>query len=153
MSMPIDRDAALAMAFPDLDVDVERGSLRAFAGAVGERRGEYVDVAAARAGGHRDLLVPPTYFFSLELHAESDPFAFLDALGVDLTRVLHGEQRFTYATVACAGDRLRLRRRIVDVTVKKGGTMELLTKQTDVLDDREQIVAQLESVLVISGDR
>jgi hypothetical protein len=35
-----------------------------------------VDVAAARAAGHRDLPVPPTFFFSLTLEGDS-PFGYL----------------------------------------------------------------------------
>ncbi|HEY0903064.1 MAG TPA: MaoC family dehydratase N-terminal domain-containing protein [Marmoricola sp.] len=146
--MAIDREAALALELPAHEVEVERGALRFFAQVTGERRAEYVDVDAARAAGHRDLPVPPTYFFSLELQAP-EPFAFLDALGVDLTRVLHGEQTFEYTRTACAGDRLTLTPRIVDTVEKSGGALELLTKQTTVTDARGDVVARLGSVLVV----
>jgi hypothetical protein len=147
--MPVDRDTALAHALPTVRVQVERGALRFFATATGESRPEYVDPEAARAAGHRDLPVPPTYFFSLELQAP-DPLGFLDALGVDLRGVLHGEQWFEYVTEACAGDALTLRPRLVDVVDKKGGAMQLLTKETTVTDDATgALVARLGSVLVI----
>ena len=146
--MAIDREAALALELAAHDVDVERGALRFFALATGERRPEYVDVAAARAAGHPDLPVPPTYYFSLELQAP-EPFAFLDALGVDLTTILHGEQAFEYHGMAHAGDRLTLTPRIVDVTSKKGGAMELVTKQTTVTDAHGDVRARLGSVLVV----
>lgn len=146
--MAIDREAALALELPAHEVDVERGALRFFAQATGERRAEYVDVDAARAAGHRDLPVPPTYYFSLELQAP-EPFGFLDAIGVDLNRVLHGEQTFEYVGTACAGDRLTLTPRIVDVVSKKGGAMELVTKQTTVTDANGDVVARLGSVLVV----
>lgn len=146
--MAIDREAALALDLPATEVEVERGALRFFAQATGERRAEYVDVAAARAAGHRDLPVPPTYYFSLELQSP-EPFAFLDQIGVDLNRVLHGEQTFTYVADACAGDTLTLTPRIVDVVSKKGGAMELVTKQTTVTDASGTVVARLGSVLVV----
>lgn len=146
--MAIDRAAALALELDALEVEVERGPLRFFARAVGESRPEYVDVAAARAAGYRDLPVPPTYFFSLELQAP-DPFGFLDALGVEMTRILHGEQTFEYVGDACAGDVLTLTPRIVDVVSKKGGAMELVTKQTTVTGASGDVVARLASVLVV----
>lgn len=146
--MAIDRDAALALELDPLQVEVERGALRFFAQATGETRQEYVDVAAARAAGYRDLPVPPTYFFSLELQGP-DPFGFLTAIDVDLREVLHGEQTFEYVGQTCAGDRLTLRPRIVDVVSKKGGAMELITKQTEVVDGSGDVVARLGSVLVV----
>lgn len=148
--MAIDREAALALELPAHEVEVERGALRFFAQATGERRPEYVDVEAARAAGHDDLPVPPTYFFSMELQGP-EPFGFLDALGVDLTRILHGEQSFDYRRIACAGERLTLAPRIIEVVGKKGGAMELLTKQTTVTDEAGEVVALLGSVLVVMG--
>lgn len=146
--MPLDREAALALDLPPLDVEVERGALRSFARATGESRTEYVDVDAAREAGYRDLPVPPTYWFSLELHGP-DPFGFLTALGVPMARILHGEQTFEYVGDACAGDRLTLTPRIVDLVSKKGGAMELLTKRTTVTNVSGDVVARLGSVLVV----
>ena len=146
--MAVDREAALALELPVHEVRVERGALRFFAKAIGERRPEYVEVDAALAAGHRDLPVPPTYYFSLELQSPSS-FSYLEDLGVDLTRVLHGEQSFEYVGQACAGDTLTLRSRIVDVTTKKGGAMDLITRQTTVTDRAGEEVARLGSVIVV----
>lgn len=147
--MPLDRDAALDHRLPVVHAQVERGALRFFAAATGETRPEYVDLGAARAAGHRDLPVPPTYLFSLELQAP-DPLGFLDELGIDLRGVLHGEQWFEYLRPACAGDSLTLRPRLVDVVDKKGGALQLLTKETTVTDDATgELVARLGSVLVL----
>lgn len=146
--MAIDRDAALGLILAPVEVDVERGALRFFAQAIGETRPEYVDVDAARAQGFRDLPVPPTYYFSLELQGP-DPFGYLTALDIDLRGVLHGEQSFEYLGQACAGDHLTLKARVVDVISKKGGAMELITKQTDVDDEQGGTVARLTSLIVV----
>lgn len=146
--MPIDPVAARAYEFEPLLVEVERTPLRFFAQAIGESRPEYVDVEAARAAGFRDLPVPPTYYFSLELH-RADPFGFLTALEIDLRGVLHGEQSFEYHGQACAGDTLTLTTHVTDVVSKRGGAMELLTKSTDVHEASQGLVARLTSVLVV----
>ncbi|MGY0498492.1 MaoC family dehydratase N-terminal domain-containing protein [Nocardia sp. FBN12] len=128
--MAIDIDRALALTLPGFTVDVERGRLRLFARVIGETDPIFTDVDAARAAGHRDLPVPPTFLFSLTLESAA-PFASFDALDIDLRRVLHGEQRFDYTAMAYAGDTIAISERIVDVTVKRGGALELLTKQTE----------------------
>lgn len=145
--MAVDRDRALALDLPAHTITVERGALRAFAHATGCTDRRYLDVEQARAAGHPDLPVPPTYFFSLELLAD-DPFGFLVELGVDLTRILHGEQDFEYHAPVYAGDELVLVPRIVDVQSKKGGLMELVTKQTEIRRGDDP-VATLRAVLVV----
>jgi acyl dehydratase len=145
--MAIDADEAKAIQFAPVTVEVERGRLRFFAKATGQTDPVYLDVDAARAAGHPDLPVPPTFFFSLSLEA-TDPFGYVDRLGIDLRSVLHGEQSFTYHQLAYAGDRLTLEERIVDVYTKRGGALEFVVKQTDITRDG-QPVAQTRSVIVI----
>ncbi|GAA3566781.1 MaoC family dehydratase N-terminal domain-containing protein [Amycolatopsis ultiminotia] len=145
--MAVDADAALAREFPPLVVPVERGRLAFFARATGQTDPDYFDVDSAVAAGHPDLPVPPSFYFSLELE-RPDPFGWLTGLGVDLRRVLHGEQSFTYHALAYAGDTLTLTTRISDVTVKKGGALELLTKLTEITRDGTPI-ADATSVIVV----
>lgn len=143
----IDADAARALPFPKLVVGVERGRLRSFARAIGETDPAYVDVDAARAAGHRDLPVPPTFFFSLGLEVP-DPLGYLDLLGLDLGRVVHGEQSFVYHQMAYAGDTLVLQDRIADVYAKRGGALEFVAKDTEVTRDDEAL-ATTRSVIVV----
>lgn len=102
--------------------DVERSQLKLFARAVGETRAIYIDKAAAGAAGYRDILAPPTFAFTIGMNPD-DPFDLLKALDVDLANVLHGEQSFEYMKPICAGDRVRVRREVVDAYQKKGGAL------------------------------
>ena len=144
--MPIDAAQAMAQEIPPLTVAVERGRLAFFAKATGQDDPIYSDVAAAKAAGHPDLPVPPTFFFSLELE-QSDPFAWITSFGVDLRTILHGEQSFTYHAMAYAGDELVLQPRIVDVTSKKGGALELVTKKTTITRG-DDLIAEARTVLI-----
>jgi len=144
--VPIDAAQAMAQEIPPLTVAVERGRLAFFAKATGQDDPIYSDVAAAKAAGHPDLPVPPTFFFSLELE-QSDPFAWITSLGVDLRTILHGEQSFTYHAMAYAGDELVLQPRIVDVTSKKGGALELVTKKTTITRG-DDLIAEARTVLI-----
>jgi acyl dehydratase len=143
----VDARQALAYEFEPLVVTAERGRLAFFARATGQPDPVYADLAAAKRAGHPDLPIPPSFYFSLELE-RPDPFGWLTALDVDLRRVLHGEQSFTFHAMAHAGDVLTLRSRVTDVAVKKGGALELLTKETSVTRGARPI-AEAVSVIVV----
>ena len=145
--MPVDARQATAYRFEPVVVTTARERLAFFAKATGQRDPVYRDLAAANAAGHPDLPIPPSFYFSLELE-QPDPFGWLTALGIDLRRVLHGEQSFRYHAMAYAGDTLTLHPRIVDVAVKKGGALELLTKQTAVTRG-DELIAEAVSVIVV----
>ena len=133
--------------FPPYTVDVERGRLRFFAKATGQTDPVYVDDEAARAAGHPGLPVPPTFFFCLEMDGPN-PGAMRELLGLDLRRVLHGEQGFTYHRMAHAGERLTFRQRIEDIYDKKGGALEFIVRRTAVTDAQGAPVAELRAVTV-----
>lgn len=143
----IDVEKALALELPPLTFEVERGRLRSFARSIGETDAVYTDVEAARAIGHHDLPVPPTFFFSMTLET-ARPFGYLEALGVDVRHVLHGEQKFDYHEPAYAGDTLVLQDRIIDVFDKRGGAMEFVVKQTEVRRDGD-LIATATCVVVV----
>ncbi|MEV0431497.1 MaoC family dehydratase N-terminal domain-containing protein [Micromonospora sp. NPDC050495] len=145
--MPIPT-SLIGLELPPITVEVERGRLQFFALAIGESNPIYRDPAAARDAGHPDLPVPMTFLFGLELE-QANPFSYLTDVGVDLRHLLHGEQSFTYHSVAHAGDRLTLRRRISDVYQKKGGALDFVVKQTAVTRADGSRVADLACVMVI----
>lgn len=143
--MAIDADKARAQKFEPVVVTPERGRLALFARVTGQTDPIYSDVAAARAAGHPDLPVPPTFLFGLELEPP-DPFGYLADLGIDLRQVLHGRQAFQYHAMAYAGDTLTLRSHIADVISR--ATLQILVKQTGVTRDGE-LIADMGSTIVV----
>ncbi|HZZ50975.1 MAG TPA: MaoC family dehydratase N-terminal domain-containing protein [Pseudonocardia sp.] len=134
---------------PERTADIERGRLRSFANAIGETNPVYSDLDAARAAGHDDLPVPPTFLFGLGLGRGAEDFAWLSDLGVDLRHILHGEQSFTYHTVAHAGDTVTLTPRITDVFSKRGGALQFLVRETAVRASDGSPVADLRETIVV----
>jgi len=131
---------------------VEKGRLRFFAKAIGETNPIYLDEDAAKAADWRSLPVPPTFLFCLDMERDN-PYDYLDTLGIELGKVLHGEQRFRYYQVACAGDRLTFDSQITDIYQKKAGAMEFVVRDTEVFretheSDRER-VADLRSIIFV----
>jgi hypothetical protein len=144
--MSLDPAKVKATVFTPGTFDVERGRLRLFAAAAGEHDPIYTDLAAARAHGHPDLPVPPTFFMTME--NETHGLRFLEGLGVDMGAVLHGEQHFEYRSMAHAGDHFEIQPRIADVYSKKGGTLDFIVRETDFIRSGE-LVAQSKTVVVI----
>lgn len=60
--MAIDR-GIIGSRSPEFSTVAEPGRLRSFALATGATESVYTDAATARAAGHRDLPIPPTFLF------------------------------------------------------------------------------------------
>ena len=146
--MPIDR-SVIGKEMAGSSLLMTRSRLQHFANATGQTDPVYTDLDAANQAGHRDLPVPPTFIFGIDL--EGDSFEFLDSLGIDLRTVLHGEQEFSYHQLAYAGDELTTTGRVVDVFDKKGGLLEFLVREIDVTNQDGVLVAQLRSTLVVQN--
>lgn len=129
-------------------LEIERGRLRAFAEAIGETDPVYRDVDAARAAGHADLPVPPTFLFAAEMDSNR-MFELLTDMKVPLARLLHGEQGYTYHQQVHAGDVVTVTSRIANIYDKKGGALEFVEKISDVRNQDDELVAELRSVLVV----
>jgi hypothetical protein len=114
-----------------VQVTLERGRLRRFAEAVGERDPRYVDVEHARSLGYPDLPVPLTYLFTLESEGE-DTLAFMDRLGVDPLAVLHGEQHFEYPLPLYAGQVVELRHSVVEDYKKQDKPLRIIVRRSEV---------------------
>src|ERR1700722_1400628 len=140
--------AFIGYEFAPRFADVEKGQLKFFAKATGETNPIYFDEEAARAARHPMLPAPPTFLFSLELLAP-DPRGTLGLLGVDIGKILHGEQRFTHYEQIYAGDRIKLSTRISDIFAKKGGALEFIVQDTTAENQHGETVCVGHSVIVV----
>ncbi|MET7988461.1 MaoC family dehydratase N-terminal domain-containing protein [Streptomyces sp. NPDC005281] len=147
--MPVDTGIIGSRTAPH-SVEVERGRLRFFAQATGQQDPLYTDPDAAGAAGHRDLPVPPTFYFCLEMD-NPNRGRFLADLGIDLRTILHGGQTFEYHAQAYAGDTLTFETEVTDVYSKKGGALEFIVRATHVTRDGEP-VATLTSTTVVRAE-
>jgi acyl dehydratase len=97
----------------------------------------FVDEEAARASPAGGLVAPPTFVvrFAIEPFAAAcaDP-----ALGIDLVKLLHGEQAFEYGVPVRPGDVLETTGEIVLIQAKAG--KDFLTVKTTTTDARGRMV-------------
>jgi len=148
----IDREKHIGVVSEPRTVVVEPSFLKFFARATGETDPIYFDEAAARAAGHSALPAPPTYLFSLALGAPAKRGEVLDpdnGIGVDMRRILHGEQSFAYHRPIHAGDRLTLTTTTRDIYEKRGGALEFIVQDTRAVNDAGDLCAEMSVVTVV----
>ncbi|MFD3355643.1 FAS1-like dehydratase domain-containing protein [Streptomyces fradiae] len=85
--------------------EVGREKIREFAEAIGDANPVYTDAEAAKALGYPDVIAPPTFVFAITFKAAGQVIAD-PQLGLDYSRVVHGDQKFAYSRPVRAGDRL-----------------------------------------------
>jgi acyl dehydratase len=134
-------------ALPASVLPIERTRLQFFAKAIGETDPVYTDAAAARDAGYADLPAPPTFLFAAELDSGASN-QLLDDLQIPLSKLLHGEQSFSYHLPACVGDTVTVRSTISDIYDKKNGALEFVVKTSRATNQRDELVAELRTVIV-----
>jgi hypothetical protein len=106
--------------------------------------------AFAEAVGHRGPGVPPTIVTVPEIrvglaNVVSDP-----ELGIDLSRVLHGEQEYGWTRPPVPGETLTAEAAIE--SVRRKGAMGFLTLRTELRDEAGELVASGHCTLIVRGD-
>jgi len=128
---------------------VGREKIREFAAAIGATDAEYHDPEAARAAGYPDVVAPPTFPVVVTMAASrqivADP-----ALGLDYSRVVHGDQKFAYTRPVVAGDSLVCVNTVDDITSRGGH--DFLTTRTEVTTEAGEPVVTVWSKLVQRGE-
>ncbi len=134
---------------PALAYLVGREKVREFARAVLSTSPLSHDVAAARAAGYSDLVAPPTFPIVVQEKTLAQLLAEPDA-GIDFSRVVHGEQRFSYSRPIVAGDELIAQLTVASIKTLGGHTM--ITAVSDITDSSGAHVVTATSTLVVRGD-
>ncbi len=125
-----------------------REKIREFAEAIGDDNAVYRDPGVARAFGYPDVIAPPTFAIILTLRAQqaliSDPH-----LGLDYSRMVHGDQSFTHHRPIRAGDELAATLHID--RIRTMGSNDLLTVRCEITDRVGDPVTTARSMLVVRG--
>jgi acyl dehydratase len=144
--MPLNRSYVGRQLPPTPPYQVGREKIREFATAIGATDPAYHDPEAARALGYPDVIAPPTFaVVPTMLAAEQlrdDP-----ELGMDYSRVVHGDERFRYVRPVVAGDELVCVVTIEEITDRAGH--EFITTRTEVTTPAGELVVTVWNKLVI----
>ena len=128
---------------------VGREKIREFASAVFATDPVSFDVDAAHAAGHADLLAPPTFPVVVQQLTLEQLLADPEA-GIDFSRVVHGDQRFSFSRPIVAGDELTAT--LTVRSVKSLGAHSMVTAESVIVDAAGEHVVTATSTLVVRGD-
>src|SRR5215471_6262007 len=125
--MPINQ-ALKGKEYPSVTMEVDRESVDRFAQAIGEDGAVYRDADAARAAGFPEQLAPPTFPTRMQITVSAAVAADPD-LGLDYTRVVHGEQAYTWLRPLHVGDVLTATPTITDIRAR--GPLEFVVVDSE----------------------
>ena len=124
---------------------VGREKVREFARAVFADAPQHTDHDAARALGYDDVVAPPTFAMVVQdltlQQLLGDPES-----GIELSRLVHAEQRFRYTRPIVAGDELVATLSVTGIRSMGGGTM--ITSEAEIVDADGAHVVTTTSILL-----
>ena len=130
--------AFLNRSYPSLETfKVDQTKIEAFSAAIGDDN-EYIKHGFAS----------PTFLISIQMSA-MEVALFDPELGLDYSKVVHGEQSFEYKKPVKAGDELSFVSTIEDIKSKVGN--DFITIRSDVTDSLGNEVATLKATLIARG--
>lgn len=146
--MPLNT-AWIGRTFPSsAPYEVSREKIREFADAIGDTNPAYRDADAARALGHPDVIAPPTFAIVASMRT-TGAVVFDPDLGLDYSRVVHGEQHFVHHRPIRAGDVLVVTPTVRDI--RAAGRNELMTIDSDITTVDGEAVCRATNTLVSRG--
>lgn len=137
-------------SYPPADVySVGRESIREFARAVKATHPAHFTVEAAAELGYADLVAPPTYAIIVAQRADAQLINDPDS-GIDFSRVVHAEQKFTHHHPIIAGDELVAELHVDSVRPMGGGAM--ITTRAEIATVKGDAVATTISAILVRGE-
>jgi acyl dehydratase len=130
---------------------IERSKIAELAKAFGDDDPVWWDQEVAYAAGFDGVPTPPTVTVLMDHWREGGVAGLVDAVGVDLARVLHGEVAWEYLAPVRAGDELLARQTVADVTTragKRGGAMTFVKVDTEFTNQRGELVVRRSDTLI-----
>ena len=95
------------------------------------------------------MIAPPTFLTVINLTAINAIVADPE-LGLDYSRMVHGQQQFAHSRPAHAGDRLELTIHIEDIMARAGN--DFLTVRAEITDSEGAHVCTTRAQLVVRGE-
>ncbi len=147
--MPVNVDAEGRSYGPFEPYEVTRVKIQEFADAVDALSGAHRDAAVAKAEGYDDVVAPTTFAVVIaqqaEFHVVVDP-----EVGVDFSKVVHADERFTYTRPLVAGDMISTTVHIDKITQRAG--ISMVTTRAELADVEGDHVATVTSTLAVRED-
>src|SRR5262249_31480669 len=125
--------------------------IRELALAIGDDNPIYQSKASAQAAGYPDVPIYPTSPTVFSFWGNTQMVDQLSSLGINLMRVLHGEEEYEYLAPIHPGDTLTGVMRLVDARSRqtREATLDMLTIETDYTNQDGKLVLKARQMMVV----
>ena len=138
-------------SFPPFTIEVERGKIRELVLAIGDSNPIYSSKGAAQAAGFEDVPLYPTSPTTFSFWGNRQGGNQLASLGINVMRILHGEEEYEYLAPVYPGDVLTGVVTVVDGKTRQGqvGSMDIITIETSYTNQQGTNVLKARSVIIV----
>ncbi len=142
----------IGYSFPPFTIEVERGKIRELALAIGDDNPIYQSREAAQAAGYPDVPLFPTAPTLFTFWGNAKMVSQIVSLGINVMRVLHGEEEYEYLAPINPGDILTGVMTVVDGKTrqgKDGSSMDILTTEIRYTNQHGQPVLKAREMILV----
>jgi acyl dehydratase len=146
----------IGMEFPVYTYTVEKDKIVEFALAVSQKDNRdqikqiYCDEETAKNAGYHGIPTPPTFPTCSFFWTGGGLMGTIEALGIDLGRLLHREEEYEYFNSIHAGDVITRKMKVTDI-LKKGRrerTLDITILETECINQRGELVLKSRTTLM-----
>lgn len=124
---------------------IERGKIKEFVLAIGDKNPIYYDEEIARENGYRTIPVPPTFPTVIEMWGGLDFETLIQKLELNPLKVLHGEQEYQYIKDLYAGDTVSCIAKVVSHSQKR--RMDMITIEVEYRKDGQLVLISKSNII------
>ena len=148
----------LGMEFPAYTLVVDKTKIAEFAAAVSLKDSKneidpiYYDEETAKKAGYQGIPVPLTFMSSFFFWANG-LMRVVEALGVDLGKMLHNEEEYEYLGYVYAGDVVTCKMKVVEMYERGkrdriGRFVDVTVLETEIINQHGELVAKVRSTMI-----
>ena len=142
----------IGYSFPPFTIEVERGKIRELALAIGDDNPIYQSREAAQAAGYPDVPLFPTAPTLFTFWGNAKMVSQIVSLGINVMRILHGEEEYEYLAPISPGDILTGVMTVIDGKTrqsKDGSSIDILTTEIRYTNQHGQPVLNAREMILV----
>ena len=143
----------LGYSFPPFRLDVERCKIHELTLAIGDDNPIYHSREAALANEYKDVPISPTTPTIFSFWGNTQLWSQLAEAGLNIMRILHGEEEYEYQAPIYPGDQLTAVMTIINGRTRRGkdgSSMDIVTTETRYTNQQGKLALTARTTLVIT---
>ncbi len=145
-------ESKIGQSFAPFTYEVQRNKIHELTSAIDDPNPIYHSREAAQEAGFPDVPLSPTSPTMFSFWGNRQRGSSLAEVGIDTSRILHGEEEYEYIAPICPNDMLTGTTTLVEGKTRQGGgghSMDILTMETRYVNQHNQHVLSTRTTIVV----